>query len=65
MAIGMSLGGTTGYGINPARDLRPRIAHALLPIKVKGTSDWSYSWVPIVGPMSGAVLAGLAFILIY
>ncbi|NLD22521.1 MAG: aquaporin family protein [Bacteroidales bacterium] len=65
MAIGMSLGGTTGYGINPARDLGPKIAHALLPIKEKGTSDWSYSWVPIVGPMSGAVLAGLAFILIY
>ncbi|MEU3305473.1 MIP/aquaporin family protein [Nocardiopsis sp. NPDC055551] len=55
-AIGMSLGGPTGYAINPARDLGPRIAHALLPIPGKGSSDWGYSWVPIVGPIIGAVI---------
>ncbi|ROR72430.1 MIP/aquaporin family protein [Bogoriella caseilytica] len=60
VGIGMSLGGPTGYAINPARDLGPRLAHALLPIKGKGSSDWSYSWVPIVGPLIGGVLAGLA-----
>jgi len=59
IAIGASLGGPTGYAINPARDLGPRIAHAVLPIKGKGTSDWSYSWVPVVGPIVGGVLAGL------
>ena len=59
VAIGMSLGGTTGYAINPARDLGPRIAHALLPIKGKGSSQWSYSWIPIVGPLLGGVMAGL------
>ena len=58
IAIGASLGGPTGYAINPARDLGPRIAHFLLPIKGKGSSDWSYSWVPIVGPIIGGVLAG-------
>ena len=52
--IGFSLGGTTGFAINPARDLGPRIAHAVLPIPGKGTSDWSYSWIPVVGPMLGA-----------
>lgn len=57
VALGMSLGGTTGYAINPARDLSPRLAHALLPIKGKGSSDWAYSWVPVVGPLAGAVLA--------
>ncbi|MDN4481475.1 MIP/aquaporin family protein [Demequina muriae] len=57
--IGASLGGPTGYAINPARDLGPRIAHALLPIKGKGTSDWSYAWVPIVGPLIGGVAGGL------
>ena len=62
IAIGASLGGPTGYAINPARDLGPRIAHALLPIKGKGSSDWSYSWVPVVGPIIGGVLAGLAAI---
>ena len=50
VGIGNSLGGPTGYAINPARDLGPRIAHAILPIKGKGSSDWSYSWVPVVGP---------------
>ncbi len=59
VAIGASLGGPTGYAINPARDLGPRLAHAFLPIKGKGGSDWSYSWVPIVGPIIGGVLAGL------
>ncbi|MGY6496870.1 MAG: MIP/aquaporin family protein [Microcella sp.] len=60
VGIGASLGGPTGYAINPARDLGPRIAHALLPIKGKGSSDWSYSWVPIVGPLIGGALAGVA-----
>jgi glycerol uptake facilitator protein len=57
--IGLSLGGTTGYAINPARDLGPRIAHALLPIPGKGGSNWPYAWIPIIGPLLGAVLAGL------
>ena len=57
--IGASLGGPTGYAINPTRDLGPRIAHFLLPIKGKGGSDWAYSWVPVVGPIIGGVLAGL------
>lgn len=59
VSIGMSLGGPTGYAINPARDLGPRIAHAFLPIPGKGSSDWGYSWVPVVGPILGAVVAGL------
>ncbi len=59
VAIGASLGGPTGYAINPARDLGPRIAHFILPIKGKGDSDWSYAWVPIAGPIIGGVLAGL------
>ncbi|WP_345479928.1 MIP/aquaporin family protein [Amnibacterium soli] len=58
VAIGASLGGPTGYAINPARDLGPRIVHAVLPIPHKGTSDWSYAWVPIVGPLVGGALAG-------
>ncbi|MFW2514532.1 MIP/aquaporin family protein [Demequina sp. SO4-13] len=57
--IGASLGGPTGYAINPARDLGPRIAHALLPIRGKGGSDWGYSWVPIVGPIIGGIAGGL------
>jgi glycerol uptake facilitator protein len=57
--IGLSLGGPTGYAINPARDLAPRIAHAVLPIAGKGESDWSYSWIPVFGPIIGAVLAAL------
>ncbi|MCF8245352.1 MAG: aquaporin family protein [Saprospiraceae bacterium] len=60
VSIGMSLGGTTGYAINPARDLGPRIAHALLPIAGKGGSDWGYAWVPVVGPIIGGLL-GAAF----
>ena len=59
IGIGASLGGPTGYAINPARDLGPRIAHAILPIRGKGSSDWGYSWVPVVGPIIGGVLAGL------
>jgi glycerol uptake facilitator protein len=58
VGIGASLGGPTGYAINPARDLGPRIAHAVLPIRGKGDSNWGYAWVPIVGPIIGAVLAG-------
>lgn len=57
LAIGLSLGGPTGYAINPARDLGPRIAHAILPIKGKRDSDWGYSWIPIAGPIIGALLA--------
>jgi len=57
-AIGLSLGATTGYAINPARDFGPRLAHALLPIAGKGGSDWGYSWIPIVGPVIGAASAG-------
>jgi glycerol uptake facilitator protein len=60
-AIGLSLGGTTGYAINPARDLGPRIVHALLPIKQKGSSNWKYAWIPIIGPMIGAVIAALLY----
>ena len=56
-AIGLSLGGTTGYAINPARDLGPRLAHAFLPVPGKRDSDWSYAWVPVVGPLAGAALA--------
>ena len=59
VGIGASLGGPTGYAINPARDLGPRIAHFILPFKGKGDSDWGYSWVPIVGPIIGGILAGL------
>jgi glycerol uptake facilitator protein len=59
--IGLSLGGPTGYAINPARDLGPRIAHAVLPIAGKGESDWEYSWIPVVGPIIGGVLGALAY----
>ena len=60
-SIGLSLGGPTGYAINPARDLAPRIAHALLPIPGKGDSDWSYAWIPVVGPIIGAVIGALVY----
>src|SRR5215218_6707659 len=60
LGIGLSLGGPTGYAINPARDLGPRIAHAVLPIPHKDSNNWGYSWVPVVGPLIGGVLAGLA-----
>lgn len=60
VGIGASLGGPTGYAINPARDLGPRIAHAILPIKGKGSSDWGYAWVPVVGPLVGGALAAFA-----
>jgi glycerol uptake facilitator protein len=59
--IGLALGGTTGYAINPARDLGPRIAHAVLPIPGKGSSDWGYSWIPVVGPLVGAAIAALLY----
>jgi glycerol uptake facilitator protein len=61
LGIGLSLGGTTGYAINPARDLGPRIAHRLLPIRNKGGSNWSYAWIPVAAPLTGAVLAGLMY----
>ena len=56
-SVGLSLGGATGYAINPARDLGPRIAHAILPIKGKGSSEWGYAWIPIVGPIAGGIIA--------
>jgi len=59
--IGLSLGGTTGYAINPARDLGPRIIHFILPIKKKGTSDWQYAWIPVLGPIVGAAMAALLY----
>lgn len=61
LAIGLCLGGPTGYAINPARDLGPRVVHALLPIRGKGDSDWSYAWVPVAGPLAGAALASLIY----
>jgi glycerol uptake facilitator protein len=61
LAIGLSLGGPTGYAINPARDLGPRIMHAILPIPGKGTSDWGYAWIPVLGPLVGGAIAALAY----
>ncbi|WP_290790267.1 MIP/aquaporin family protein [Flavihumibacter sp. UBA7668] len=61
LGVGLSLGGPTGYAINPARDLGPRIAHFLLPLGRKGSSDWSYAWVPIVGPIAGSFLAAALY----
>lgn len=61
LAIGLSLGGTTGYAINPARDLGPRIMHALLPFAGKRDSDWGYAWIPVVGPIAGAVIAAMVY----
>jgi glycerol uptake facilitator protein len=62
LVIGASLGGPTGYAINPARDLGPRIAYAILPIRGKGSPDWGYSWIPVIGPLVGALLAGLLYL---
>lgn len=64
LGIGLSLGGPTGYAINPARDLGPRIAHFVLPIKDKGDSDWGYSWIPVIGPVLGALLAAYLYTLL-
>jgi glycerol uptake facilitator len=64
-AIGLSLGGPTGYAINPARDLAPRIAHALLPIPGKGGSDWGYAWIPVVGPIIGGVIGALVYMTLF
>lgn len=64
-ALGLSLGGPTGYAMNPARDLGPRIAHAILPIAGKGDSDWSYSWVPVFGPIVGGILGALLFVAVF
>jgi len=61
LGIGLSLGGPTGYAINPARDLGPRIMHAILPIRNKGTSDWRHSWIPVVGPIAGGLMAAILF----
>lgn len=63
-AIGLSLGGTTGYAINPARDLGPRIMHAIMPIKNKGGNDWGYAWIPVIGPIIGAVIAGVLMLVL-
>ena len=65
MSLGMSLGGTTGYAMNPARDLSPRLAHAVLPIAGKRDSGWSYSWVPVCGPMVGGALASALYLLVF
>lgn len=65
LGLGLSFGGPTGYAINPARDLGPRIAHAILPIAGKGDSDWGYAWVPVVGPIIGGVLGALTFAMIF
>jgi len=64
-AIGLSLGGPTGYAINPARDLMPRIAHFVLPIEGKGSSDWEYAWIPVVAPLAGGAAGALAFMWLY
>lgn len=61
LGIGLSLGGTTGYAINPARDLGPRLAHMLLPIRNKGSSNWTYAWIPVVAPLAGGILAALVW----
>lgn len=64
LGIGVSLGGPTGYAINPARDLAPRLAHALLPIPGKGPSDWAYSWIPVVGPLIGGMVGAVAYFVV-
>ena len=65
LGIGLSLGGPTGYAINPARDLGPRIMHAILPIKGKRDSDWTYSWIPVIAPVIGALAAAYVFRLLH
>jgi glycerol uptake facilitator protein len=65
LGIGLSLGGPTGYAINPARDLGPRIAHAVLPIAGKGGNDWGYSWIPVVGPIIGGIIGAVLFTLLF
>ncbi len=60
--IGLSLGGTTGYAINPARDFGPRLIHSLIPIKGKGSSNWKYAWIPVIGPLIGAAIAALVYL---
>lgn len=65
VSIGLSLGGTTGFAMNPARDLGPRIAHALLPIHGKGSSDWGYAWIPVVGPIAGGIAGALLYTIIF
>lgn len=65
LGIGISLGGPTGYAINPARDLGPRIMHAILPMKGKGSSEWGYAWIPVIGPFIGGVLGTLAYVAIF
>ena len=65
LSIGLSLGGPTGYAINPARDLSPRIMHAILPIPGKGGSDWSYAWVPVLGPLIGGAIAAIFFDIVW
>ena len=65
LSIGLSLGGTTGYAINPARDLGPRLIHAFLPVPGKGDSDWQYAWVPVVGPLIGGALAAVAYFVLF
>lgn len=64
VAIGMSLGGLTGYAINPVRDLGPRIVHSLVPIKSKGASDWGYAWIPVAGPVLGAIIAAVVYLVV-
>jgi glycerol uptake facilitator protein len=65
ISIGLSLGGTTGFAINPARDLGPRLAHFLLPIAGKGSSDWGYAWIPVIGPLAGGLLGAWLYQVLY
>ncbi|MDR2481560.1 MAG: aquaporin family protein [Spirochaetaceae bacterium] len=65
LVIGMALGGTTGYAINPARDLSPRIMHAILPIKNKGNSNWGYAWIPVIGPVIGAIIGSVTSVALF